>query len=385
MIRSGYLLLLSLALGTLCSTSGKCQNATKGKAPNSSVEKGYKYYLGADFSYVNQMEDCGGKFRVKGVEKDPFQIFADKGSSIARFRIWHNAAWTKYSNLADVKKSIRRAKALKMRILLDFHYSDTWTDPARQNIPKAWENITDQAVLGDSLYNYAKSILLSLHSEGLLPELVQVGNEINAEILQKTEPPTFPIHWSRNVFLLNKGLSAVHDVSVLTGKPISTVLHIAQPENAEPWFSEAVKNGIGAFDWIGLSYYSQWSTFNLEQLAKEVTRLKTKYQKRIMIVETGYPNSLANVDQANNLLDTISQLPGYSISKTEQKRFMVDMTKKVIAAGCEGVIYWEPAWISTPCKTQWGTGSHWDNALFFDPANQNELLPVADFMDESQY
>lgn len=104
-----------------------------------------------------------------------------------------------------------------------------------------------------------------------------------------------------------------------------------------------------------------------------------------MVVEAGYPFTLENADAANNLYDTTSQLPGYSISPSEQKRFMIDMTKAVISGGGEGVIYWEPAWISSQCKTQWATGSHCDNAIFFDPANGNEALPVFDFFKEELY
>jgi arabinogalactan endo-1,4-beta-galactosidase len=348
-------------------------------------EKSFRYYLGGDFSYVNEMEDCGGKYRVLGKETDPFELFSEKGCSIARFRIWHSAKWTKYSNLADVKKGIRRARKLGMRILLDFHYSNTWTDPAHQQIPEAWKEISKFAVLGDSLFRYTEFVLLELNKEGLLPELVQVGNEINAEILQKTETVSFPINWKRNAFLLNKGLDAVKNVSRTTKKPIGTMLHIAQPDEAFGWFEKARANGIGEFDWIGLSYYSQWSKFDLDQLSKEISKLKTTFRKRVMVVEAGYPFSLKNSDEANNLLDTVSQLPGYGIGIPEQNRFMKDLTRKVIEGGGEGVIYWEPAWISTSCRTQWAKGSHWDNATFFDSENGNEALPVFEFLDEKQY
>jgi arabinogalactan endo-1,4-beta-galactosidase len=139
--------------------------------------------LGSDLSYTNEMEDCGGKFRSKGIEIDPFQIMKDKGANIIRLRLWHTPSWTKYSTLADVKKSISRSKKLGMTILLDFHYSDTWADPDHQQIPKAWENIKDTQILGDSLYNNTLNTFLTLSKENLLPDMVQVGNETNSEIL----------------------------------------------------------------------------------------------------------------------------------------------------------------------------------------------------------
>lgn len=344
-----------------------------------------KFYLGADLSYVNEMEDCGGKWRVNGTEKDVYQLFADKGCSIVRVRIWHHAGWTKYSNLADVNETIRRSKAHKMRILLDFHYSDNWTDPAHQTLPKAWKEISDPHILGDSVYRYTYNTLMTLAAQDLLPDLVQVGNEINSEVMQYTEKAATTIDWSRNVALLNRGLEAVQQASKETKTPIGTMLHIAQPDEAFSWFEKATKNGIGYFDWIGLSYYTQWSKFDLAQLKTEIQKMKSTFKKRVMVVEAGYPFTLENADNANNLYDTTSQLPGYSICPSDQRRFMIDMTKAVISAGGEGVIYWEPAWISTPCKTQWATGSHCDNATFFDPAKGNEALPVFDFFKESHY
>ena len=355
------------------------------KKGNQRIDSKYRFYLGADLSYVNELEDCGAQFRDKGVEKDVYRIFADHQCSIARIRIWHSANWTSYSNLEDVKKSIRRAKFHGMRVLLDFHYSDNWTDPARQMIPMAWREVPNDSILGDSVYKYTESVLMALYMEDLLPEMVQVGNEINAEILQKTEKAVYPIQWKRNVFLLNKGLAAVNAVSKKTKSPIATMLHIAQPDQAFYWFQKARENGIAPFDWIGLSYYTQWSKFNLNQLGKEIALLKKTFNKRVMIVEAGYPFTLVNADSANNLLDTVSQLPGYSISLLQQKRFMINLTSTVLKSGGEGVIYWEPAWISTPCKTQWAQGSHWDNATFFGNENPHNALPVFDFFSEKLY
>lgn len=347
--------------------------------------KSHKLFLGGDFSYVNELEDCGGKYRFQGKEKDPFVLFAASGCSVSRVRIWHNATWTRYSGIQDVKRTIRRSKAAGMRVMLDFHYSDTWTDPARQTIPSAWKTISDPKILGDSLYLYTRSVLMQLHAEGLLPDLVQVGNEINAEILQPGEPVVFPINWPRNVLLLNRGIEAVKEVSALTKNEIGTILHIAQPDEAFAWFEKAKENGIANYDWIGLSYYTQWSKFNLSQLAAEITKLKKTFKKRVMIVEAGYPFTLQNTDSASNLLDTVSQLPGYTISVSDQKRFMTDLIHTIVKAGGEGMIYWEPAWISTNCRTQWARGSHWDNATFFDPARNNEALPVFDIFREEQY
>ena len=78
-------------------------------------------YLGADLSYVNEMEDCGAIYRDADKPVDPFKLLKAKGGNIVRVRIWNDAKWTKYSNYADVLKTIRRAHAAGMQVLLDFH------------------------------------------------------------------------------------------------------------------------------------------------------------------------------------------------------------------------------------------------------------------------
>lgn len=85
-----------------------------------------------------------------------------------------------------------------------------------------------------------------------------------------------------------------------------------------------------------------------------------------MIVETAYPYTMENGDQANNILGTDALIPGYPASKEGQLNYLLDLEKVVKSAGGQGLIYWEPAWISTSCSTRWGVGSHWDNATLFD-------------------
>ena len=341
--------------------------------------------LGGDLSYVNEVEDAGAKYQRNNSNVDPYALFAEKGCNLVRLRLWHTPSINRYSGLEDVKKSIRRAKAANMRVLLDFHYSDIWADPGRQNIPKAWSTITDLNVLGDSLYGYTLNTLLTLNKEGLLPEMVQVGNEINSEILQPEGKAKPIIDWKRNVFLLNKGIAAVREASSKSSKKIEVMLHIAQPENAIKWFADASANGIEPYDWIGISYYPLWSTVKTKDLPYFINNLVTTHKKQLMVVETAYPHTLANADPANNILDDKALVAGYPASPTGQKQYMIDLVKLIFQGGGAGVVYWEPAWISSSAKTPWGQGSHWDNATFFDAANKNEALPVFDFFNQGNY
>ena len=335
------------------------------------------FYVGADLSYVNEMEDCGATYYDQGKKQDPFKLFADKGSDLVRVRLWHDADWTKYSDLDDASKTLQRAKDNNMKTLLDFHYSDTWTDPEKQFIPKAWAHITDTDELAQALYDYTTDTLAKLDAKNLLPDMVQVGNETNIEILQQEKTIVHGIpNWKRNAQLLNSGIKAVRDYSKKTNKPIQIVLHIAQPENALIWFKQAKENGVTDFDIIGLSYYPQWSTYQLAYVPDAIKELKSSYQKDVMIVETAYPWTLKNFDKAGNVLGKKAVQPDYPATAKGQLLYLLTLTQLVKAAGGLGVIYWEPAWVSTRCKTLWGRGSHWENASFFDATRRNNALPA---------
>jgi arabinogalactan endo-1,4-beta-galactosidase len=204
-----------------------------------------KIYLGVDLSYINEIESCGGIYRSNGDLVDPFELFAEKGTNLVRVRLWHNPEINRFSGFEDVKNTIKRAKENKMEVLLDFHYSDIWADPHNQIIPRAWKDIRDQSVVGDSVFRYTLKTLLDLNNEGLLPEFVQVGNETNIEVLQPAGSMVVDsINWPRNIFLMNKGIAAVKEASKVTGKEINIMIHIAQPENAFWWFRAAIDHGL---------------------------------------------------------------------------------------------------------------------------------------------
>jgi len=330
--------------------------------------------LGADLSYVNEVEDAGAVYRRSGVKVDPYRLFADSGCRVVRLRLWHTPSINAYSGLADVQRSIRRAKAAGMQVLLDFHYSDFWADPGRQDIPAAWKDITDRNILGDSLYGYTYRTLMALHREGLLPEMVQTGNEINGEILQPAGKMPSSTDWSRKAYLLKRALAAVKDAATATGKPIATMLHIAQPENALPWLEAAKGQGLTDFDMVGLSYYPLWSKVSMDNLSARLRAIVTAHGKPVMIVETAYPHTLSNADAAGNILGDAALIPGMPATPQGQLEYLRRLTEAVRTGGGSGVIYWEPAWVSSAAKTPWGTGSHWDNATFFDAGRGNEVL-----------
>ena len=328
------------------------------------------FYYGADLSYLNEMEDCGAVYKNgNAVEEDPYKIFADAGTNLVRVRLWHNPTWTGYSNLEDVKETIQKSKSRGMKTLLDFHLSDTWADPSKQLIPAAWaEEINNTTNLEDLLYNYIFNTLTELASINLTPDIVQIGNEINPMILQEEEL-VWPINWTRNALLINKGIRAVRDFS----SDVEVMLHIAQPENGLWWFEQATNAGVTDYDWIGLSYYPIWSDYTLNNVSTPLKTLIDTYNKRLMVVETAYPFTLENADSGNNILGEDALIPGYPATQQGQLNYLNALKDKIEEAGGEGLIYWEPAWVSTDCSTLYGQGSHWDNATLFDNNNQATL------------
>lgn len=324
------------------------------------------FFYGADLSYVNEMENCGAVYKnSSGQIEDVYKVFKNQGANLIRLRLWHSPDWTNYSTYNDVKAAIERAKEQGLKVLLDFHYSDTWADPSKQEIPSAWlPEINNTENLGSLLYDYTYNTLDSLAAENLLPDIVQVGNEINGMILQQGEL-VWPIDWNRNAFLLNKGIEAVRNISEDHDTSIEIMLHIAQPENGLWWFEQATTNGVTDFDWIGLSYYPTWSEYGLNQVETPLRTLINTYSKRLMIVETAYPFTLEDADSAGNIMGESALTDGIPATEQGQLDYLNQLYSIIKSAGGEGLVYWEPAWVSTSCSTLWAQGSHWDNATLF--------------------
>ncbi len=337
------------------------------------------FYFGADLSYVNEMQDCGETYYENGEEKDPYHIFADHHCNLVRLRLWHTPSWyddlndgNRYSDFADVKRSIQRAKDAGMQVLLDFHLSDNWADPSKQVVPAAWlEVVDDLSTLKDSLYNYISGTLLALAEENLLPEMVQIGNETNKGILQSPEDnQEWMLDWERNSQLFNRAIEAVRDVSDSTNMDVKIALHIAGPEDMD-WLLEGfTNNGVADYDVIGMSYYWAWhKPTTIAEVGELISELKQQHpDKEVMVFETAYIWTWDGNDNANNIISEVHS--DYAPPSPEvQRQWMIDLTAEVLENGGTGVIYWEPAWISSACYTQWGQGSHQEHATFFDFEN----------------
>ena len=243
-----------------------------------------KQIIGADISFIPQLESEGKKFFDDGVQKDPFVILKDHGFNYVRLRIFNNPQADSgysakgYCGLEDTKKMALRIKAAGMGFLLDFHYSDTWADPAKQFKPAAWKNLNN-AQLQHSIKTFTRLTLLALKKQGTLPDMVQVGNEISHGML-------WPDGKLKNLDVLagflKAGTSSVKGVS----SNIMVMLHIAcGGQNAESryFLDNMIKRGV-EFDIIGESYYPEWHG-TPDSLKNNLTDLNKRYKQDVIVAE----------------------------------------------------------------------------------------------------
>lgn len=355
------------------------------------------FVKGLDLSYVNQVEDHNGTYYENGQKKDPFELLQQKGANLVRLRLWHNPKWIEgiygkntvlYSGFEDVKRSIQRAKNANMAVNLDFHYSDTWADPGNQDVPEAWQSITDINVLSDSVYNYTYSVLNHLFEADLLPQMVQIGNETNPGMMITKKNSSFPNlevyngQWKNFGRIVNAGIQAVRDMDAKSGRKTVVALHVADPKNLEWWFDDAVSKGsITDFDVMGFSFYHNWhTTVSFNDLPDLVARLTRRFNKKLMVLETAYPFTKENNDNYGNIFYNQPPVSGFPYSIQGQYEFMKELNQKMAEAGAIGVIYWEPAWITSEMKDLWGTGSSWENCALFD-FNGN-ITEAANYLSE---
>lgn len=241
--------------------------------------------LGADISFLPQLESRGMKFSDNGKPGDPIEIMKAHGFNYIRLRIFNHPENPKgyspgkgFCDLAHTMAMAKRIKAAGMKFLLDFHYSDYWADPQQQNKPLAWAN-ADFNDLKDSLYNFTVKVMTALKAQGTTPDMVQVGNEINHGM----DWPDGGINNLDSLAqLIYAGVRGVRTVSPST----IIMLHIALGgQNAEARFF--LDNMIARkvpFDVIGLSYYPQWHG-TPEDLKNNMADLAARYKQQVMVAE----------------------------------------------------------------------------------------------------
>ncbi|MFL5807959.1 MAG: beta-galactosidase GalA [Flavisolibacter sp.] len=241
--------------------------------------------IGADISFLPQLESRGMKFSDKGVQKDVIEILKDHGFNYVRLRIFNDPARDSgyspkkgFCDLGHTLQMAKRVKAAGLKLLLDFHYSDYWADPGKQFKPAAWRGTTFN-VLKDSVYEYTKNVVGKLKAQGTTPDMVQIGNEINHGMIW---PEGHISNLDSLAELIQSGIKGVHAIDA----SVPIMLHTAlggQHDETVFFFDNMLARGI-QFDVIGMSYYPKWHG-TLDDLRNNLTDIAKRYDQDIIIVE----------------------------------------------------------------------------------------------------
>ena len=245
-----------------------------------------KPIIGADISFVPQTEARGTTFSDNGVQKDVLEILKDHRFNWIRLRLFVDPTaengYSKegYCGLEPTIAMAKRVKAAGMKLLLDFHYSDTWADPGKQFMPASWEGLKGSALEG-KIYSYTNEVIHRFKDEGVAPEMVQVGNEIHNGML-----------WPEGKILGDSAesfsvLLRCASAAVRAADPnIKIMVHIAEGgdnEHSVQFFDKIISRDV-VFDIIGQSYYPEWHG-TLDSLEHNLNALASRYDKPIVVVE----------------------------------------------------------------------------------------------------
>jgi len=367
------------------------------------------FIMGADVSMLDQLEKAGAVFSDENGKKgDCLAILKAGGVNWIRLRIWNDPV-----NAADVVENgkllskagdpvgggnddlaayiriAKRAKKQGLKVMVDFHYSDFWADPSKQTMPRAWAGLGLDA-LKKELYRFTDTSLKAMHAAGAMPEMVQIGNEVDNGFLWpvgKLYPSGDEQVGGMDAFiaLLKEASRAVRandpagrarPGSAAYARRIKIVIHLSSGGDQALYrktFDPIVAAGVD-FDVIGLSFYPYWHG-KIDDLSGNMAVLATRYQKEMIVAEIAYAWTADDADGfPNSFGPGLDRQGGYRATPQGQASAIADII--AAAAGAPdgkgiGVFYWEPDWIPFP-GVGWrtGEGNNWENQALFDFAGR---------------
>lgn len=340
-------LILSVML-LLCFASCKRVKSSKTLYVDKVENMPKDFIMGMDASCVPSLEASGVKYYDhKGKEKDVYKILSENGVNYIRVRIW-NDPFDKEGNgygggNCDLENAIevgKRATKYGMKLLVNFHYSDFWADPAKQMAPKAWEYMSIDRKC-DALYDYTKNCLEELVDAGVDVGMVQIGNETNGAMCGESSAAIGG--WAKITKLMSAGSKAVREVC-----PKALVaVHFTNPEKVTNFESYSANLDYYKVDYdvFASSYYPAWHG-TLENLATVLNKVADKYGKKTMIIETAYVNTLEDTDfYGNTGTDGVKEYPFTEQGQANHIRELTDTAVNKMN-NCIGICYWEGTWIS---------------------------------------
>ncbi len=305
-----------------CSSDGGTPTQKPKPEPKPEPEKPVEaaiFAKGADISWVTEMESKGLKFmNAAGEERECTELMKELGMNSIRLRVWVNPA-DGWCNKEDVLVKALRAHKLGMRLMIDFHYSDSWADPAKQNIPAAWREY-NLSEMKQAVADHTIEVLNLLKSNGIDVEWIQVGNETTDGMLwEMGRCSTYPANYAK---LSNAGYDAAKSVY----PDAKVIVHVDRGDDISRhrWlFGELKKNG-GKFDMIGMSLYPSYIEKGWKPATQDclnnIRTLAQEFSCRVMVCEVGMPWDHADAKEMLQML----------IAGARNSEF------------CDGVFYWEP-------------------------------------------
>lgn len=356
-------LLSTLALATLALTAGAQQK-----------------YVGGDISLLTQYENHGAKYYdYDGTTPitDLLTYFKSQGLNAMRVRLFVDPSKAPSSEIGQgvcqdfdyVKTLGKRIKDAGFAFMLDFHYSDSWADPAKQYTPSAWESLSNDE-LYTKIYDYTKESLQTLTAAGATPDMIQIGNEISYGMLWGKRSTGSLKYYAgggssdavnTRFYTLLKNASKACREQCPDAKIIIHTERVPNTSYLSSFYKNMDAQGID-YDIIGLSYYPYYHGY-LPQLEKALSLMQSEHSdKRIMIVETGFYHAYQPSDVTYDYSST------YPITETGQKAFteaLVETLKNYEQV--DGLFWWSME--SNEKGLDWNTKrvtDNWYNASLFD-------------------
>lgn len=317
------------------------------------------FAIGADLSFAGNDESNGVLFKENGKPVPVYQLFKKHGYNWVRFRLFVEPE-TLPNNLEYTIKQAKAAKKQGMKFLLDFHYSDDWADPAHQPTPKSWKGLSHEQ-LKTKVFEYTRDVISRLNKEKVLPQMVQVGNEVIGGMIWPDG--RVPKNWDQFADLVKEGVRGVH-AGAPKGKTPKIMIHIDRggDKEATKWFFDKFNSYGISYDAIGQSFYPWWHG-SMADLKETLEFTAKEYGKDVYLVEAAYhwlPTSYIGKDAP------------YPETPEGQKQFWIDCRKIVenLPGGRgKGIFWWEPA-----------VTGHLGSRSFFD--NNANALPVLSAFDK---
>jgi arabinogalactan endo-1,4-beta-galactosidase len=342
-----------------------------------------EFMAGADISALTVHEQRGAIYRDAGTPGGAIDILRDHGVNWFRLRLFVNPNPASDPFVAnDLNYTIalaQRAKASGAKLLLDFHYSDTWADPGKQTKPAAWAalNFND---LVNRVHDYTRDTVAAFGNAGVLPEMVQIGNEIANGMLWQSgyvwTGGSNDTGFNNLAALLNAGISGAKEGAGAGQEPLIMIHHDkgAQWSTTSYYFNKLVARNVD-FDVIGYSYYPKWhytpgtGAGDIGDLQTNLHNTANTFGKPIVIVETGFASRGAQFE------------PDYEfdVSEAGQQQFLetlVDTVQGVPDGLGQGVFWWYPEARPTSGLNVWEGGRY---GLFDQNGN---LLPAASVFEQ---